>query len=89
MHAEIVVLRAKAEMYLAIASVLLVIIRGVDVGTTRVPEATDKAKLLRAIKAASRYAPLHRILGLIGLSLSRLESQKIGLRTGRPVELSA
>src|SRR5690606_7571026 len=73
LRAEIAVLRAKAEMYLAIASVLLVIIRGfrVDLGATRVPLAIDKAKLLRAIKVASRYATLHRILGLIGLSPSR------------------
>ena len=78
LHAEVAMLRAKAEMYLAIASVLLVIVRGfgVDLGATRVPDGTDKGKLLRAIKVASRYAPLHRILGLIGLSPSRYHAWK-------------
>ena len=44
LHAEIAVLRAKAEMYLAIASVLLVIVRGfrLDLGATRVPEARER-----------------------------------------------
>ena len=78
LHAEIAVLRAKAEMYLAIASVLLVVVRGfgVGLGASRVPAANDKAKLLRAIKVASRYAPLHRILGLIGLTPSRYHAWK-------------
>ena len=78
LHAEITVLRAKAEMYLAIASVLLVVVRGfgVELGATRVADGTDKAKLLRAIKVASRYAPLNRILGVIGLSPSRYHAWK-------------
>lgn len=65
LHVEIAVLRAKAEMYLAIASVLLVVVRrfGVELSATRVADGTDKAKLLRAVRVASRYAPLHRTLG--------------------------
>ena len=70
-------LRAKAERYLAIASLLLVVMRlsrrlgGVSLDATRVPEGAEKARLLRAIRAASRHAPLRRLLRLIGLSSSR------------------
>jgi transposase InsO family protein len=78
LRAEIAVLRAKAEMYLAISSVLLVIIRmfGLSLDATRLPEGTDKAKLVRAIKMASQHAPLRRILSLIGLSPSRYHAWK-------------
>ena len=71
-------LRAKAEMYLALASVLLLIVGGfgVEFGATRAADGTDKAKLLEAIKVASRNAPLHRILGLIDLSPSRYHAWK-------------
>ena len=70
-------LRAKAERYLAIASLLMVVMRlsrrlgGVSLDATRVPEGAEKARLLRAIRAASRHAPLRRLLRLIGLSSSR------------------
>ncbi len=72
-HAEIARLRAKAERYLAIASVLLVVMRvlGHDLDATRVPDGAGKAKLIRAIGMASSCAPMHRLLKLIGLSPSR------------------
>ncbi len=78
LHAEIAELRAKAEMYLAIASLLLVVIRmlGLSLDAIRVPDGPDKAKLIRAIKVASRYAPLRRLLNLIGLSSSRYHAWK-------------
>jgi len=78
LRAEIAVLRAKAEMYLAISSVLLVVIRmfGLSLEGTRLPEGSDKAKLVRTIKTASQYASLRRILSLIGLSTSRYHAWK-------------
>ena len=71
-------MRAKAEMYLAIASVLLVVIRvfGLRLDATRIPGGSDKAKLMRAIRLASRYAPQCRLLNLIGLSQSRYHAWK-------------
>ncbi len=78
LHAEVAVLRAKAERYLATASVLLVVIRmfGLRFDGTRVPDGPEKAKLLRAIGMASGYAPLSRVLKLLGLSPSRYHAWK-------------
>ncbi len=49
LHGEIAGLRAKAEMYLAIASVLMVVIRmfGLNLDSTRVSDGSDKARLIR------------------------------------------
>ena len=76
--AEIAELRTKAEMYLPIASVLLVVLRmfGLKLDGNRVPDGPDKAKLLRAMKVASSYVPQGRLLKLIGLSPSRYHAWK-------------
>ena len=73
LRTEVAELRAKAEMYLAIASVLLVVLQmfGLKLDGNRVPDGLDKAKLLRAMKVASSCAPQSRLLNLIGLSPSR------------------
>ncbi len=73
LRAEMAVLRSKTEMYLAMTSILLVVIRmfGLSLETTRIPEGHDKTKRLRVVKVASRHVSLHRLLKLIGLSPSR------------------
>ena len=56
LRAELVELRAKAEMYLAIATVLLVVSKvvGLKLDNRRLPDGADKVRLLRVLDAASR-----------------------------------
>jgi transposase InsO family protein len=66
-------LRARAEFYFAISSVLLILVRvfGVRIDLCRLPDAKAKASLLRAVKLGSRHVPRERLLKLLGLSRSR------------------
>lgn len=81
LQAELAKLRAEAGFYFALASVLRTFKLRLDY--QRLPTASDKANLLRAINFASRSAPRARVLRIIGLSTSRFHAwqrRRLGCR---------
>ena len=78
LRAELEALRAKAETYLAIASVFLVVMKvlGLKLDNQRLPDGPDKAMMLRVLGAASRHVPQRRLLRMLGLSPSRYHAWK-------------